>query len=68
MAPVPAMMTPMAATPVATTVHAVSATVFAVTTSRSRGNSGSGQRECGDYCERDFTKHSAFSIVRGMIA
>jgi hypothetical protein len=52
-----------------TAVHAaVSATVAAMTTSRSGGDSGSGQRECGDNCERDFTKHSAFSIFRGMIA
>ena len=67
MAPVPAMA-PMTATPMTATVHAVSATVATMTTSRSGGDSGSGQRECGDNRERDFTKHSAFSIFRGMIA
>lgn len=53
------------------TVHAVSATMAAmtmpatvttVTTSRSRGDSGSGQSERGDSCERDLAKHSIFSI------
>jgi hypothetical protein len=51
-----AMMEAMSAT-----MHAVSAamptTVATVTTSRSGGDSGSGQSESCDGCERDFTKH-----------
>jgi hypothetical protein len=43
------------------TVHAVTAamptTMTTVTTSRSGGDSGSGQSERGDSCERDFAKH-----------
>jgi hypothetical protein len=63
MAPV-TMTVPMAVA--MSTVHAVSAmatvsamptTVATVTTSRSRGNSGSGQSERGDSCESDFAKH-----------
>jgi hypothetical protein len=46
----------MAATPMTTTVHAVSA-AMTVTTSRSGGNSGSSQRERSHSCERDFAKH-----------
>jgi hypothetical protein len=56
MAPVTAMTEAMSAT-----VHAVSAamptTVATVTTSRSRGDSGSGQSERGNCCESDFAKH-----------
>jgi hypothetical protein len=67
MAPVPAMA-PMTATPMTATVHAVSATVATMTTSRSGGDSGSGKRECGDNCERDFTKHICILHLRGVIA
>jgi hypothetical protein len=59
------VMTPVTGMPVAmATVHAVStmamtmsATVAAMTTSRSGGNGSSGQSERGDSCERDFAKH-----------
>ena len=58
-------MTPVTAMPLAmATVHAVStmamtmsATVAAMTASRSGGNGSSGQSERGDSCERDFAKH-----------
>jgi hypothetical protein len=60
-------VTPVAAMTVAMAtvhVHAVSAamsamptTVAAVTASRSGGDSGSGQSERGDSCERDLAKH-----------
>jgi hypothetical protein len=54
------------------TVHAVSTamptTMTTVTTSRSRGNSGSGQSEGCDSCERDFAKHICTFHVQGGIA
>jgi hypothetical protein len=47
------------------TVHAVSAMAVAmsaamttVATSRSRGDGSSGQSDCGDSCECNFTKHT----------
>jgi hypothetical protein len=56
----------------AATMHAVSTamptTVATVTTSRSRGDSGSGQGERGDSCERDFAKHICTFHVQGGIA
>jgi hypothetical protein len=62
MAPVTAMTEAVA------TVHAVSAavstmptTVTTVPTSRSRGDSGSGQSERGNCCESDFAKHYLYS-------
>jgi hypothetical protein len=43
----------------AATMHAVTATMSAtVTATRGCGSDGSsGQSECGDSCEREFTKH-----------
>jgi hypothetical protein len=59
MAPVTAMTEAVA------TVHAVSAAVSTmpttVPTSRSRGDSGSGQSERGNCCESDFAKHYLYS-------
>jgi hypothetical protein len=56
-------------------VHAVSAAMSAVptavatvTTSRSRGDSGSGQSDRGDSCERNLAKHICSLHVRGVIA
>ena len=69
MAPVTAMTVAMA------TVHAVSAVAMpmsaamtTVTTSRSGGDSGSGQSERGDSCERDFAKHICTFHLLGVIA
>jgi hypothetical protein len=49
------------------TMHAVSTamptTVATMTTSRSRGDGGSGQREGGDSCERDLAKHYLYSPI-----
>ena len=47
-----AVSTAMSAMPTA-----MPTTVATVTTSRSGGDSSSGQSERGDSCERDFTKH-----------
>lgn len=69
-------MTPVTAMTMAMT-EAVSATVHAVstampttvtTTSRSRGDSGSGQSERGDGGERDLAKHICSLHLRGVIA
>jgi hypothetical protein len=49
-------------------VSAMPTTVAAFATSRSRGNSGNGQSERGDSCERDLAKHFVFSILLGVIA
>jgi hypothetical protein len=71
-------VTPVAAMTVAMAtvhVHAVSAamsamptTVATVTTRRSGGDSGSGQSERGDSCERDFAKHTCTFHLLGVIA
>ena len=58
--PVAAMTVAMATVhvhAVSTAMSAMPTTVATVTASRSRGDSGSGQSERGDSCERDFTKH-----------
>jgi hypothetical protein len=57
---------PVTAMTMTATVHAMSATVPAMP-GRSRGDSGSGQGECGDSCERNPAKHFVFS-VQGVIA
>jgi hypothetical protein len=53
-------------------VHAVSAAMSAmpttVTRRRSGGDSGSGQSERGDSCERDFAKHTCTFHLLGVIA
>jgi hypothetical protein len=68
-------MTPV--TTVMAMTEAMSATVHAVTTampttvattSRSRGNSSSGQSERCDSCERNLAKHICILHLRGVIA
>ena len=68
-------VTPMAAMTVAMAtvhVHAVSTAMSAmpttVATGRSRGDSGSGQSERCDSCERDFAKHICTFHLPGVIA
>jgi hypothetical protein len=72
MAPVTmTMMMTMTMMTVAMSTMAVSAmptTVATVTTSRSWGDSGNGQSERGDSCERDFAKHLYSPLVLGVIA
>ena len=49
------------------TAHTV-ATMTTVATSRSGGDSGSGQSERGDSCERDFAKHGRSLRLFGVSA
>ena len=54
-------MTTVHVSTMAVAMSAMPTTVTTVATSRSGGDSGSGQSERGDSCESDFAKHILYS-------